>query len=378
MGGQQARVPARQQARVERLHRQPLEVHDVGTARPPRVAQHPRHVLEQPGQPARAVAARLPRIEGLDQLESRGRRQLAVGEAARDQLDVGARARARRRGRGRRAACRPGGRRRGRASRCASIPARWSSSPTASSTPSSALLQRGLDAIARERAAVPFETEVLVLDNGSRDGSAEAARAHPTVTEVIALTNGAARARTTRRCCSAPAGASRCCSTRTPSCWRGRRRRCTQRSRRTRAPAPRAPGCCGPTAARSPRPGASPPRAPPRCRRSSCTAASWSRAAGTRSARSTGRSRPRCSCARGGADRLVRPRLLRLLRRGRLRQAPARRRLARPARPRRAGDPSRAALHRLCRRGGSSSSPATATSTCASTMGLGPRARCAG
>jgi N-acetylglucosaminyl-diphospho-decaprenol L-rhamnosyltransferase len=50
-----------------------------------------------------------------------------------------------------------------------------------------ALLERGLDAIARERAAVPFETEVLVLDNASRDGSAEAARAHPTVTEVIAL-----------------------------------------------------------------------------------------------------------------------------------------------------------------------------------------------
>ncbi len=38
------------------------------------------------------------------------------------------------------------------------------------------LLVRGLDAIARERAALPFATEVLVLDNGSRDGSAEAAR----------------------------------------------------------------------------------------------------------------------------------------------------------------------------------------------------------
>ncbi len=49
------------------------------------------------------------------------------------------------------------------------------------------LLLRGLDAIARERAALPFITEVLVLDNGSRDGSAEAARAHPAVDEVIAL-----------------------------------------------------------------------------------------------------------------------------------------------------------------------------------------------
>jgi N-acetylglucosaminyl-diphospho-decaprenol L-rhamnosyltransferase len=49
------------------------------------------------------------------------------------------------------------------------------------------LLLRGLDAIARERAGLPFATEVLVLDNGSRDGSAEAARAHQTVDETIAL-----------------------------------------------------------------------------------------------------------------------------------------------------------------------------------------------
>ena len=49
------------------------------------------------------------------------------------------------------------------------------------------LLMRGLDAIARERATLPFATEVLVLDNGSRDGSAEAALAHPAVDEVIAL-----------------------------------------------------------------------------------------------------------------------------------------------------------------------------------------------
>jgi GT2 family glycosyltransferase len=49
------------------------------------------------------------------------------------------------------------------------------------------LLLRGLDAIAAERAALPFATEVLVLDNASDDGSAEAARAHPAVDEVIAL-----------------------------------------------------------------------------------------------------------------------------------------------------------------------------------------------
>jgi N-acetylglucosaminyl-diphospho-decaprenol L-rhamnosyltransferase len=49
------------------------------------------------------------------------------------------------------------------------------------------LLRRGLDAIARERQALPFATEVIVLDNGSRDGSAEAARVHPAVDQLIAL-----------------------------------------------------------------------------------------------------------------------------------------------------------------------------------------------
>jgi N-acetylglucosaminyl-diphospho-decaprenol L-rhamnosyltransferase len=49
------------------------------------------------------------------------------------------------------------------------------------------LLLRGLDAIAREREDLPFANEVLVLDNASDDGSAEAARAHPAVDEVIAL-----------------------------------------------------------------------------------------------------------------------------------------------------------------------------------------------
>jgi len=49
------------------------------------------------------------------------------------------------------------------------------------------LLTRGLEAIARERETLPFESEVLVLDNGSRDGSAQAAREHPAVDETIAL-----------------------------------------------------------------------------------------------------------------------------------------------------------------------------------------------
>jgi GT2 family glycosyltransferase len=56
------------------------------------------------------------------------------------------------------------------------------------------LLLRGLDAIAREREGLAFACEVLVLDNGSRDGSAAAARAHPAVTEVIALSQRCGKA----------------------------------------------------------------------------------------------------------------------------------------------------------------------------------------
>lgn len=49
------------------------------------------------------------------------------------------------------------------------------------------LLLRGLDAIGRERDALPFASEAIVLDNCSQDGSAQAAREHPAVDRVIAL-----------------------------------------------------------------------------------------------------------------------------------------------------------------------------------------------
>ena len=48
-----------------------------------------------------------------------------------------------------------------------------------------ALLERCLDAVARERGALPFPTEALVLDNASADGSVELAREHPAVSELI-------------------------------------------------------------------------------------------------------------------------------------------------------------------------------------------------
>jgi GT2 family glycosyltransferase len=48
-----------------------------------------------------------------------------------------------------------------------------------------ALLERCLDAIAAEQRDLPFATEVLVLDNASRDGSVGMARSHPVTTELI-------------------------------------------------------------------------------------------------------------------------------------------------------------------------------------------------
>ena len=94
------------------------------------------------------------------------------------------------------------------------------------------LLLRGLDAIARERAGLPFATEVLVLDNGSRDGSAEAAAAHAAVDETIAIARAARQgAQRLASCCGARAGAMRCCSTRTPSCCPAPRSRSSRRCR---------------------------------------------------------------------------------------------------------------------------------------------------
>ncbi len=86
----------RQQVNIEWLHGQPLEVHHVGRARGAPVAQHVRHVLKQLQRlagartPARYAAAVGEPVEELAPLIPRGRRYRSVGEAAREQLHLGA------------------------------------------------------------------------------------------------------------------------------------------------------------------------------------------------------------------------------------------------------------------------------------------------
>ena len=210
---------AGQQVGVQLLDGQPLEVHHVGGARQATVAQHVGDVLGELGRRAQALAdlrsARRSERGAVEQLAPHipvGGWDGAVGEAARDERHLGA-------GAGKGAAQRVVVRRRiGRGiddvdahrkhnRRGCGDNVRMTSATTLSdpalmdgadepeieltycvvNTSQRELLLRGLDAIARERAAVPFATEVLVLDNGSRDGSARAARAHPAVDEVIAL-----------------------------------------------------------------------------------------------------------------------------------------------------------------------------------------------
>ena len=67
-----------------------------------------------------------------------------------------------------------------------------------------------LDAIARTHPA-GLEHEVLVLDNASGDGSADAVRGARRAVRLIALDRRRARPRTTRGCCARPAGATACC-----------------------------------------------------------------------------------------------------------------------------------------------------------------------
>ena len=151
--------------------------------------------------------------------------------------------------------------------------------------------------------------------------------------------NGAARPRTTPRCCSAPAGATRCCSTRTRSCWPGATAalhaalEADPRAGAAGAALLRPDGAPQPSAWRFPTPGTA------LLARCSCTARLVVQSRGD------GRARGRLGAVgraarpprRGGrAIGWLRPGVLRLLRRGRLLQAAARRRLAHAVRPGRA------------------------------------------
>ena len=222
--------------------------------------------------------------------------------------------------------------------------------------------------------ALPFETEVLVLDNASGDGSAGAARrASGRRPRSIALRAAARQGRERHaRCCSAPAGATPAAQRGLRAAARARPRRCTRRS--TRARARRRGGrarCCAPTAApqpsawRFPTPGdRAGRRAAARHRRLLVQSRGDAHARGRLGAVG-GAARAR----RGGArDRLVRPAFfvysdeVDFCRR--LRDAG----WATLYVPARGGRPPRAALdRRRCPSGGSSSSRATATATCAST-----------
>ena len=233
----------------------------------------------------------------------------------------------------------------------------------------------------REREQLPFETEVLVLDNASSDGSAGAARgASGRRRGRSRSSSGAARPRTTRALLQRARGRYALLLNEDSELLPGRDRRAARGAARpTRAPARRARGCCAPTAASQPSRVAL-PDAGDRAGVGAAVVHRWTDRAEPRRAHaraSTGRSRAALLVRRrGGArDRLVRPALLRLLRRGRLLQAPARRRLGDAVRPRGDGDPPRAALdRRRCPSGGSSSSRATATATCASTTRRGAAA----
>ena len=298
---------ARSRTRVERLHGQPLEVHDVRAAR----AGRARARRACPGTWRASFAA----LRGRDP-----RRRDAAVEALVDRVALGARARRRRRSARDQAhpRSRPRERRaqrvvvgRGVGGGIDDVDAQ-PAGDNRSRRGGRGLLLRREHRAARAARALPGRDRGRARGAAVRDRGARArqrlerrlgrrgARATPPSTEVIALRQRRGQGRERHaRCCSGPAGATRCCSTRTPSCARrgrgalhaaldrapagGRRGRAAAAPRRRRVS--RAPG-----ASRRPGPRSSARvflhrrlhRAEPRR---------------PRRARSTGRSRPRCSCA---------------------------------------------------------------------------------
>ena len=184
------------------------------------------------------------------------------------------------------ATCSPGG-----CAACSSAPRgasrdRRRRSPTASSTPTAASTCSPAWRRSTARTPPASTREVLVLDNCSDDGSVAAVEQSPHDARVIALDRRAGKAENDSRLLRGGARrATACCSTRTPSCAPAPRRRCSRRSRRTRAPRRRAPSCCRPRASAKAcawRLPGSPRRSPACC---SCTSCVTTQSGGRRTRR---------------------------------------------------------------------------------------------
>ena len=197
----------------------------------------------------------------------------------------------------------------------------------------------------RARATLPFASEVLVLDNGSRDGSAEAARAR-TRRSTRRSRSSARRGKAlndSRAAARAPAGRYALLLNEDSELLPGRDARALAGAAGAPAGGLRGGAAAAPRrharrrargASRRPRPRS---RARSFLHRLLTVQSRGERAREVDWCQSSALLVRREAAAAG---RLPRPRLLRLLRRGRLRPAPARRRLAQPVRARR-----RAAVH---------------------------------
>ena len=210
------------------------------------------------------------------------------------------------------------------------------------------LLRYCLDSIARERATLDFETEVLVLDNASQDGSVEAASRHPVTTEVIALPERQGKAANDSLLLQRAQGRFCLLLNEDSELELGLRRRPVRRA------GPRRAGRSGRRDARAARRRAAALGVALPVRRHRAAV----RAVAAQALRRAEHGRRRAAGGLGavGRDaraplsgrghRLLRHRLLRLLRRGRLLQAPPGRRPPRALRPRRPRRPPRAAADR--------------------------------
>ncbi len=196
VGGEDERAPPREQVRVQRGDREPLEVNDVGLARAGAVAEHVRDVRSDASgaraampveELASLVAGRCRRLPMTKLAREKLRFDAAGGEAGRERMVVG---------RGVRGGVDDVDLHLRTTIGTAPAAAAQHLSPSLGAscgltdnvgvaveltycicnTDGRQLLLRSIAAVEAERAALPFATELLVLDNGSDDGSAAAVR----------------------------------------------------------------------------------------------------------------------------------------------------------------------------------------------------------